>query len=641
ITPFLLAVVLESETAGKQYRVPADADHIAIKKATEALDSNEIKNWIPDEELPYLRSIFNVHVYGINKWALLFDARQKLALASLVRLVNRLYKTMDTEDLQLKQGIIVCIALAVDRLADFNSNIARWANHRESSAATFGRQALGMVWDYCETVPISSSTGSLSGSIDWVFRVCNELAKANLCIGQARQVSAANHTLPDDSASLLFTDPPYYDAVPYANLSDFFYVWLRKSLNQVLPELFANIETPKIGEAVQLAERNEIYAYKTKEYFEKLMAESFGHARRYVQKTSLGVIVFAHKNTSAWETLLSAVIKSGWIITASWSIDTEMGSRLRAQGSAALASSIHLVCRPRTNDNDIGSWKDVLDELPGRLHEWMPRLAEEGVVGADAIFACLGPALEIFSRYSSVEKTSGELVPLKEYLEHVWGAIAKEALNTVLAGADSSSLEEDARLTVIWLWTLTTSDSSSTETPDSEEEIEDESPKTAKTSGYCLDYDTARKIAQGLGAHLDSMKSLVEIKGDTAKLLSVEERTAYLFGKQSTMDQKPKKKEQVQLSLFDVLEENEADPEWSLEKTFKQGKTQLDKVHQSMILFAANRGEALKAFIVKEGIGKNPAFWNLAQSLSALYPKDSQEKRWVDGVLARKKSLGF
>src|SRR5215471_13468064 len=129
-----------------------------------------------------------------------------------------------------------------------------------------------------------------------------------------------------------------------------------------------------------------------------------------------------------------------------------MESRVAAQGQARLASSVHLVCRPRESPDgslrtdDSGDWRDVLQELPRRIHEWMPRLAEEGVVGADAIFACLGPALEVFSRYSRVEKASGEVVTLKEYLEQVWAAVAKEALKMIFTGADATGFEEDARL---------------------------------------------------------------------------------------------------------------------------------------------------------------------------------------------------
>ena len=161
-----------------------------------------------------------------------------------------------------------------------------------------------------------------------------------------------------------------------------------------------------------------------------------------------------------------------------------------------------------------------------------------------------------------------------------------------------------------------------------------------------LEFDAARKIAQGLGIHLEKSPSIVEVKGDKARLLPVAERTKYLFGKEAvdapTTKKKPKKKD-TQLSLFEALKEADADvsaekPEL---KAPQPGSTVLDRVHQAMILFAAGRGEALKRFLVEEGIGKDARFWKLAQSLSALYPSGIDEKRWVDGVLARKKSLGL
>ncbi|MFO5494745.1 MAG: DUF1156 domain-containing protein, partial [Cuspidothrix sp.] len=331
-------------------------------------------------------------------------------------------------------------------------------------------------------------------------------------------------------------------------------------------------------------------------------------------------------------------------------IDTELNNRMNAMGTAALASSVHIVCRPR-NTNDIGDWRDVLQELPQRIHEWMPRLASEGVVGADAIFACLGPALEIFSRYSSVEKASGDLVTLKEYLEYVWAAVSKEALSMIFDHADTTSFEEDARLTAMWLWTLSTgsTDNNTSEPEPDDEDDEETSSKTTKTSGYLLEYDAARKIAQGLGAHLEQLTRLVEVKGSTAKLLPVSERTQYLFGKEEaqtpskTKGKKGKNKEPEQLNLFAVLgiPETEEDTDWG-EKTVPQlGNTTLDRIHQSMILFAAGRSEALKRFLVDEGAGNDQRFWGLAQALSALYPTGTDEKRWVDGVLARKKGLGF
>jgi adenine-specific DNA methylase len=190
------------------------------------------------------------------------------------------------------------------------------------------------------------------------------------------------------------------------------------------------------------------------------MTKALAEGRRVTKPNSLEVVVFANKSTAGWEAQLGAMLDAGWIVTSSWPIDTERSGRLRAHDSAALGSCVHIACRPRENPNgllrtyEIGDWRHILQELPCRIDEWMPRLADEGVVGADAIVACLGPALEIFSRYSRVEKASGEQVTLKEYLEQVWAAVAKEALNMIFEGGDATGFEEDVRLTAMWLWTL-------------------------------------------------------------------------------------------------------------------------------------------------------------------------------------------
>ncbi|BAZ80188.1 hypothetical protein PN497_06760 [Sphaerospermopsis kisseleviana CS-549] len=499
--------------------------------------------------------------------------------------------------------------------------------------------------DFGEVNLLAGAGGSPESVIKRVVDGINYIVNSNLECGDVVQSSASSHPLPDNFIQAFITDPPYFDAVPYADLSDYFYVWLKRVIIGSCKSLF-NLElTDKDEECIV----DEIKG-KDRDYFVQTMTKSLKEGRRILQPHGIGVVVFAHKSTSGWESLLQAMIEAGWIVTASWPIDTEMSSRLRAKDSAALASSVHIVCRPRNSD-DIGDWRDVLQELPQRIHEWMPRLASEGVVGADAIFACLGPALEIFSRYSSVEKASGELVTLKEYLEYVWAAVSKEALSMIFSNADTTSFEEDARLTAMWLWTLSTGSIDNNETSESEPDDEDDetSSKTSKTGGYTLEFDAARKIAQGLGAHLEQLTRLVEVKGSTAKLLPVSERTQYLFGKEEaqtpskTKGKKGKKKETEQLNLFAVLgiPETEEDTDWG-EKTVPQlGNTTLDRIHQSMILFAAGRSEALKRFLVDEGAGNDQRFWGLAQALSALYPIGTEEKRWVDGVLARKKGLGF
>jgi hypothetical protein len=255
-----------------------------------------------------------------------------------------------------------------------------------------------------------------------------------------------------------------------------------------------------------------------------------------------------------------------------------------------------------------------------------------------------------------VEKASGEQVTLKEYLEYVWAAVAKEALNMIFTGADATGFEEDARLTAMWLWTLTTAkDQKDLESriiigmneseDESNDDDEDSKSAKAKASGFFLEYDTARKIAQGLGVVMERMPGTVEIRGEIARLLPVSERARYLFGKDEGKAPAPtagKRKQAQQLDMFksmeEVIEENQ---DWGEKNAPPPGNTVLDRVHQAMILFAAGRSDALKRFLVENGAGNDQRFWRLAQAFSALYPASSDEKRWVDGVLARKKGLGF
>ncbi len=359
---------------------------------------------------------------------------------------------------------------------------------------------------------------------------------------------------------------------------------------------------------------------------------------------------------------MQAMVNAGWIITGSWPIDTELANRLRGRNSAALASSIHLVCRPRENPDgslrtdDVGEWADVHEELPVRIHEWMPRLRRENVVGADAIFACLGPALEIYSRYSRVERASGEQVSLKEYLEYVWEVVAREALGMIFEDADASGLEEDARITAMWFWTLKTGENGRTngknhddndddnDNEDDEEEDDDDtsSGKKSKIKGYALEFDTARKIGQGLGANIQQMPTLIEVKKGVARLLPVSERAQYLFTRDDTAPVREPRKKDKQTHLFpEEVEVRQPSAHEGWDTVSHVGETVLDRVHQSMILFGNGRSDALRRFLVEDGIGRDPQFWKLAQSLAALYLDGSEEKRWVEGVLARKKGLGL
>jgi adenine-specific DNA methylase len=646
---------------GRSYRTATDRDVRALAQASDELGREKLSkrsglSLIPDEEVnPLPHSVNRLTIYGMKTWGDAFSDRQLLSLIAICRRIAEVKKMLpDQGNKDFTVALQTCLAFNLSKLADLGNSLCAWEPVAECPRHLFGRQAIPFTWDFAEGVPIGESSGAFSIFVDRFAQVLKEIGN-DWCVGHTEQASATGHPLPDDSSQLLITDPPYYDMISYADLSDFFYVWLRRALGDVHSNLFSASATPKAEEIIVEPTPVEKVGIKDVNFYISQMTAAMTEARRVVTHNGIGVVVFAHKSTSGWEAQLKAMVDAGWIVTGSWPIDTEMASKVAGIGQARLLSSIHLVCRPRENANGsiqtdiIGDWRDVLNELPKRINDWMPRLAEEGVVGADAIFACLGPALEIFSRYTRVEKASGEQVTLKEYLQQVWAAVAKEALNMIFEGADATGFEEDARLTAMWLWTLSTGPNGNGKSKSSKEDDEiddaDESGKAKKAvGGYALEYDAARKIAQGLGAHLEKLSTVVEVKGDTARLLPVSERTRYLFGKeeaQSPTTKRKKKEPQLKLGFMQEIEDIETKEGWGAKSSPKAGSTVLDRIHQSMILFAAGRSEALKRFLVEEGAGNDQRFWRLAQALSALYPKSSDEKRWVDGVLARKKGLGF
>jgi len=652
----MLCVVIAGSDGKFKLRNSNDNDLQAVKLSALELQRQEASvldgpSVVPNEEISLneLRRI-SVPIYGMERWGDLFTSRQGLALATIASLIRNLDHQLTESDPEFTLAIRTCLALGLNKCADYWNTIASWMT-RGTVGHAFARQAIPMTWDFVEANPLANFHCAWQQAFEWAAAVCEGEGNSATHAGQSTMCSATAHPLPDDSAQALITDPPYYDAVPYAHLSDFFYVWLRRSLGDSVREEFKTTVVPKDNEIV--VDRPHKLSTSTKgiRFYEEELAKAFAESRRVLRHDGVGVIVFASKTTASWEAILKSVIEAGWAITGSWPIDTEREARMAAQGQARLASSVHLVCRPRECSHEsvlpgeTGDWREVLQELPKRIHEWMPRLADEGVVGADAIFACLGPALEIFSRYSRVEKANGDEVSLREYLEHVWAAVAKEALAQVFKGADATGFEPDARLTAMWLWTLNApTTNGNTEDGEEEDTEEDETAaKKPKMAGFKLEYDAARKIAQGLGAVLENLTHLVEVKGEEARLLPVAERTRHLFGKDQEEAARPvRKKASAQLNMFaELTEAEDTETAWQEKTVTRMGDTTLDRVHQAMILFAAGRGDALRRFVVDDGVGRDGKFWRLAQALSALYPTGTDERRWVEGLMARKKQFGF
>lgn len=650
-----LLVVLTDGLKGRSYRLPNQNDFRAYEWAKLILERKIgiIKKGlgnlspVPDEPIPKKtahRAVGSqLPLYGFEVWGDLFNSRQKLQMITFQRITREVYaKLLQDNEEHFARAIYLLLAFAIDKQSDYSSSLCRWVSKGEFIAGVLaGEKKLKMIPDFAEANPIGTGSGSWANQIDWIARFIEREAKLASHDGIASQCSADEQILPTDSASAMITDPPYFDSVPYADLSDYFYVWLKRTFFNI-DNITGDSLTPKEREITV----NHPHNLDEKSRYQDLLTLAFSNGREITMPGGIGVIVFAHKSTSGWESLLEAIIKSGWIVMASWPIDTERTVRPNALETASLTSSIHIICRPRENpdgsirERDVGDWRSVLQELPGRIHTWLPRLANEGVVGADAIFSCIGPALEIYSRYSRVEKASGEQVSLSEYLQEVWAAVSREALGTIFSG-DTSSFEEDARLTAMWLWTLTAGANGNGNDKDYEvvEDEDTEAPSKSKLSGFILEFDAARKIAQGLCVRLENLSSLVEVKGDKARLLPVSERAPYLLGKEPMQAKKRKKDKTKQMTLAggestEMIMESPA-----IDESFSPGSTTLDRVHQAMLLFGEGRGDGLKNFL--QEIGQDQGFWSLAQALNSLYPVGSEERRWVEGVLARKKSMGL
>lgn len=665
----LLAVVtLEPGVTGRQYRLPAARDYAAVHAAQQRVanllaDLEESGRQglcpIPDEPLPPIGTLgFRVQRYGMLEWGDLFTARQKVALATLCRKAATKEKAAGE-----------ALALVVGRCADYASSIVSWAHSGEFVRSTFGRQALPIVWDFAEAVPWSDSSGNLDGAIEWAARVVEGWPGSSA--GQVQTGDATAHPLPDDAGQVWFTDPPYYDAVPYADLSDFFFVWLKRSLphHSSLPIALdlENALTPKLREAVQDETKQVDGRAKDRVWFEETMAAAFAEGRRVLHDDGVGSVVFAHKTTEGWEALLSGMIRGGWTVTGSWPLATERPGRLRSQDSAALATSVHLICRPRPDDAEVGDWADVLRELPGRVGDWMERLQGEGVRGADLVFACIGPALEIFSRYSRVETADGRELGLGEYLEKVWEVVGRTALSQVLGTAEArarngaaGAVEEDARLTALFLWTLQATDGDADadaaeeegEEPESPDEDDEEGGARGKAKGFTLVFDVVRRFAQPLGIDLPKWEGrVIETRKGVVWLLPVAERARQLFGEEGAQavaseleSSAARDANSYQLRLF---QEQEAAPKVRGRATrgrksaidigddklgAAREATTLDRVHAAMLLQSGGRTNALRALLKGEQ-ERGPDFLRLANALSALYPTGSEEKRLLDAML--------
>jgi len=362
-----------------------------------------------------------VRPYGLTTWNRLFTPRQMLCLltfADIVRKCNGEMKQLGYTD---EHALAVCtyMGTALDRLAENSSVLCRWNASAEKMQGTFGRQALPMVWDFCETNPFGGGVGDWSSIIDLQV---NAVQGATAYPGAPAEVvrgSATNLPWPAETMDAVVTDPPYYDNVPYADISDFFYVWLKRSIGDLYPEHFASPATPKRQEAIADPYRHGGSNEKARVAYEEMMAASFREAYRVLKPQGQLVVVYAHKTTLGWSTLVDALRTAGFVISEAWPLDTELKSRLRSRDSSALASSIFLVGRKR-QVREVGRYEDhVRPELEKIVNERVATLWELGISGADLVISCVGAGLRAFTRFTRVEYANGEEVPAGRFLAEV------------------------------------------------------------------------------------------------------------------------------------------------------------------------------------------------------------------------------
>ncbi len=391
--------------------------------------------------------------YGYGRFGDLYSMRQLLSMLTFVKEIHNAHAEMLRKGYTTEQikSLIAYMGLLVGRLADYSSTLCTWESHGELIGHTFTRQALPMVWDFAEVNPLGDASGNASSALEWIVQVIRSVSNIRPA-GRVYRGTAADLPFDSQHFDAIVSDPPYYDNVAYADLSDFFYVWLKRSIGFLFPEHFTSMLTPKKSEAVADATRHDGDRQLAGQVYEQMMARAFAEAGRVLKPDAPLVIVYAHKTTLGWSTLVDALRTAGFTVTEAWPLDTERGARIRAIETASLASSIFLVAR-RQKRTEIGSYEhDVRPNLQSIVRERIERLWSQGVTGADLVIACVGAGLRAFTRFARVEYANGEEVPANSFLAEVEGAVLEALLEKLfgVSQAGVSSVDPATRFYVLW-----------------------------------------------------------------------------------------------------------------------------------------------------------------------------------------------
>jgi adenine-specific DNA methylase len=568
---------------GKIYRVATSTDEASFRSAVTALQQlceRLLLKWgiepNPDEPLPPTGTLgFRIQRYGMNTWGDLFNARQKLSLITFADKVRQAYEQMLAQDIDQDLAIAVTtyLALGIDRLADYGSMLSVLnPTGGRGVKNTFARQTVQMVWDYAESNPFNPEgagwTTACEKNEKWIEFASSAIQAGTPTI-TITQASATRLPYPDEKFDAVLTDPPYYDNVPYSYLSDLFYVWLKRSVGYLYPELFSTPLTPKSDEVVAYSHQLG-GAEAGKRFFEEKLAIAFREMRRVLKKDGIAVIVYTHKSTEGWETVINALLDSGLVTTSAWPINTEMTGRLRAQESAALASSIYIVARKLARQ-PIGFYNEVRDEVRHHLGAKLQRLWEEGVGGADFFIAAIGSAIEVFGKYEQVLDYDGAMVRADRLLEDVRTIATDYAVHQILHDGFAGEISDLTRFYVLWRW---------------------------EYGEARVPFDEARKLAQSCG--LD-----VSREWGRGGFVKKDKEFIQVLGPQSRK--------------LDAL---------------TTSHEMIDVLHNVLLLWEQGRRTEMVSALADSGYGASEAFYRVAQAISETLPNESKEKKLLDGFLA-------
>lgn len=459
----MTAVVVDAPV-GKAYRQPTSAE-IAMATPAESVVETTFANLpfgMPAEPTPSEEALgMRIPLYGFDKWSKLFTPRQLLALGSFVIATRAARAEMVGHELQSNwvEALNAYLVCGFDRMLDFNAATLSWITSVEAIGHTFVRFALPMVWDYCEAAPINAVRGGWDMCLGAVMEsqpIIRGAAESTTVSPRIRQQSAVQ-SLGEGEYDAIVTDPPYYDAIPYSDLMDYFYIWERRTLAGLTPEIDEVHQSPLAskwshergdGELIDDASRHQNDAAKSKAVYEEGMARVFARCAAALKPEGRLVIVFANKQPDAWETLVAAIIRAGFVVDGSWPIQTEQAARMRAQSSAALASSVWIVGRKRSPAARPGWDNRVLEEMREEIAIQLREFWDAGIKGPDLIWSAIGPAMEVYSKHPVVRKANepNSTMSVSEFLNHVRRMVVDYVVGQVLTGEQGADMAAADRL---------------------------------------------------------------------------------------------------------------------------------------------------------------------------------------------------